>query len=272
VNPDQSVITPLGRTAVPPLAGAVGMIKVRARCGEARDEDNVIMLHGDASDGADVLDMPEPPPVGEYVSVGFPHPEWGTRFRNYCLDARPVPASGTSWAMEVSSTVRDVIRLSFEGMENLPAGVSAVLIDQAVTSTVDLRQAASYAYVNTSPGSSRRFSIAIGGAEYIQGALAREGAIPDAYQLGQNFPNPFNPLTTIRYGLPVSSHVTLTVYNVVGQKVALLVDEDRPAGYHAVAFDGVHLASGVYLYRMSAEAVDGSAQGFTEVRKLTLLK
>ena len=81
--------------------------------------------------------------------------------------------------------------------------------------------------------------------------------------LGQNYPNPFNPSTTIRYGLPNRSHVTLTVFNTLGQQVAQLVNGDMEAGYHEVKFDASKLASGVYLYRMQA----GS---YVETRKLLL--
>jgi hypothetical protein len=68
----------------------------------------------------------------------------------------------------------------------------------------------------------------------------------------QNYPNPFNPSTTISYGLPQRSQVTLSVFNTLGQQVAQLVNGDMEAGYHEVKFDGGKLASGVYLYRMQA--------------------
>jgi hypothetical protein len=83
--------------------------------------------------------------------------------------------------------------------------------------------------------------------------------------VSQNYPNPFNASTTIRYGLPIRSHVTLTVFNTLGQQVAVLQNGEREAGYHEVKFDGRNLASGVYLYRLQA----GS---FVQTRKLLLLK
>jgi hypothetical protein len=75
---------------------------------------------------------------------------------------------------------------------------------------------------------------------------------PVQFELEQNYPNPFNPSTTIRYGLPAKSQVTLTVFNTLGQQVATLVDETQDIGYHDVRFNGASLASGVYFYRLRA--------------------
>jgi hypothetical protein len=89
--------------------------------------------------------------------------------------------------------------------------------------------------------------------------------IPGEYRLEQNFPNPFNPTTTIRYGLPQKSAVRLTVYNLLGQEVATLVQEEQEAGYHAVSFNGSALASGMYIYQIRAEK-------FVATRKMLLLR
>jgi hypothetical protein len=76
--------------------------------------------------------------------------------------------------------------------------------------------------------------------------------VPSTYVMFQNYPNPFNPSTIIRYGLPEKSAISLDVFNSLGQKVATLIDGEEEAGYHEVSFDGSGLASGVYVYRLTA--------------------
>lgn len=89
--------------------------------------------------------------------------------------------------------------------------------------------------------------------------------LPEKASLDQNYPNPFNPSTTIRYAVPESGKVTLEVYNLLGQRVAVLIDDVMQAGTHQLSFDARNLASGVYLYRLNT-----SGQVLT--RKMTLVK
>jgi hypothetical protein len=89
--------------------------------------------------------------------------------------------------------------------------------------------------------------------------------IPTEYSLAQNYPNPFNPVTSIEFGLPEDAKVKVTVYNVLGQMVAELVNADMEAGYHVVHWDGEHAASGVYFYRIEANE-------FTSTRRMVLMK
>ncbi|MGA9120906.1 MAG: FG-GAP-like repeat-containing protein [Bacteroidota bacterium] len=89
--------------------------------------------------------------------------------------------------------------------------------------------------------------------------------IPTTFTAEQNYPNPFNPATTIRFGLPYQSRVTLIVYNMLGQQVAELVNGDQDAGYHEVRFDGRNLSSGVYFYRIQAG-------DFTQTKRLMLVR
>ncbi len=89
--------------------------------------------------------------------------------------------------------------------------------------------------------------------------------VPATYALWQNYPNPFNPSTTLAFDLPEPTHVRLTIYDVLGRRVALLMDEERPAGRFQVDWDASRLPSGTYLYRLETA-------GFTATRTLTLVK
>jgi len=88
---------------------------------------------------------------------------------------------------------------------------------------------------------------------------------PEDYSLSQNYPNPFNPSTMIKYSIPEKSHITIKIYNVLGSEVAVLVNEEKPAGSYEVNFNAADLSSGVYYYTISAGK-------YNETRKMILLK
>lgn len=94
--------------------------------------------------------------------------------------------------------------------------------------------------------------------------------IPDEFKLQQNYPNPFNPTTTIPFQLPVDGNVTLTVYNILGQQVQVLVREEMQAGYHEAVLDASRLASGTYIYRIEIQSDDH--QSFIDNGKMILVK
>jgi hypothetical protein len=89
--------------------------------------------------------------------------------------------------------------------------------------------------------------------------------IPTSYSLSQNFPNPFNPTTTIQFSIPQAGLVNLTVYNILGEQIKTLIDEYRGIGSHTVQFDANSLSSGIYLYRMKARS-------FVETKKMIFIK
>ena len=83
-------------------------------------------------------------------------------------------------------------------------------------------------------------------------AVALDDAQPTAFNLAQNFPNPFNPQTTIRFSLPTAAPTELSVYDIAGQRLVTLINDFRPAGTHQLRFDATHLANGLYFYRLRA--------------------
>jgi hypothetical protein len=141
-----------------------------------------------------------------------------------------------------SGVESDTLRIS--GISFADAGEYRVLVSNgAGTDTSDV------AFVAVTPVTSVRY----------------HDGIPEVYALHQNFPNPFNPSTQIRFDIPQEANVLLELFNVLGQRVAVLVDEHRSAGYYTEQLDAGHLASGIYFYRITA----GEFRG---IKKLMLIR
>jgi len=92
-----------------------------------------------------------------------------------------------------------------------------------------------------------------------------EHLVAEQFELLQNYPNPFNPATNITFKIPVTSHVTLEIFDVAGRRIATLLDESHSPGTHTVTWDASTLASGVYLYRLQAG-------DFRQTRSMMLMK
>lgn len=122
--------------------------------------------------------------------------------------------------------------------------------------------------VNGRPGSwNHATNFAVTASDPVSGV---EGAAPPSFELEQNFPNPFNPSTTIRYSIASSSSVTLEIYSITGRLVTTLINETQDAGTYQVQFVDPGMSSGVYIYRIQARPMEGP--GFVATRKFALLK
>ncbi|MBN2092106.1 fibronectin type III domain-containing protein, partial [candidate division KSB1 bacterium] len=96
-------------------------------------------------------------------------------------------------------------------------------------------------------------------------------AIPEQFVLFPNFPNPFNPSTRIKYGIPRESMIEITLFNILGKRVQILVQKQQPAGYYEIIFDATQLASGIYLLAMQGQEKDGT-ETFKAMKRILLLK
>jgi len=273
INPDlSSPANPLAKEFASTSEGKIQWsIRILAQCQEARDEDNVAGVVANISNNWDEMNYPEPPTIGEYVSVSFPHPEWGKLSENYCIDFRPESSEGHVWPLAVATNIRDKVHLTFEGLESVPEENEIWLIDEVVPVAQNLRQNKNYIVAAASPEHPRRLKLVVGKRDFVEEKIDDTQVIPTTYELNQNFPNPFNPATTIRYGLPQAERVTLKIYNLLGEEVALIMnDELRVAGYHVAIWDGRNklgevVGSGVYIYRFRAG-------NFVSIKKMALVK
>jgi hypothetical protein len=254
---------------LPYRQNAKWFIQILANCQEARDVDNAAVAIPEASSDWDNYDRPEPLVIGEYVAVYFPHPEWGKVFKAYTTDARPEPSDGEIWDFEVRTNIRDRVRLTFANLASVPGEFEVWVMDQTLNLSHNLRESNNYVIAGTEHP--KRLQLVVGKRGFVAEKRATVERTPVAYELSQNFPNPFNPSTTIRYGLPREERVALTIYNTLGEEVLTLIeDEMQKAGYHAAIWDGRNragqvAASGVYIYKLRA----GS---FTSIKKMALVR
>ena len=101
--------------------------------------------------------------------------------------------------------------------------------------------------------------------------LSPIAALPESFELSQNFPNPFNPTTTIRYNISFESNIKLNVFNSLGENVHEFQIGTKPAGFYELNFNSIGLSSGVYFYSLLANSTDGK-HSFRETRKMILMK
>ncbi len=100
----------------------------------------------------------------------------------------------------------------------------------------------------------------------LTGIAGEDILLPKKFELMQNYPNPFNPVTNIKYAVPKLTHIMVEVYNVLGQRIKTLVNEEKQAGYYIIDFDASNLASGFYIYRLE------SGSRFNAVKKMIVTK
>lgn len=97
-------------------------------------------------------------------------------------------------------------------------------------------------------------------------------SVPTTYVVYPAYPNPFNPATTVKYGVPTRSTVTVRVYSILGQEVATLYNGVQTEGYHTLSWSASGMASGIYFIKVSAQALDGNATTFNHIMKVVLMK
>ncbi len=240
------------------------------------DRENIFGVMADASETWDTADRHEPPVIGNYISVAFDNTHWDERGGFYSTDVHSSSADGHEWPFIVKTNEEGVVSLDFEWTESLPSDWDVALIDMALGKVTDLRAEPAYDFACACDEEGRDFVIITGPTAFTQGAMNAYDLVPADYQLSQNFPNPFNAVTTLRFSLPEESFVSVAVYDILGQEIATLANRQAyGAGNHALIWDGRNsaggmMSTGVYLYRM--EAFSGGKAIFQDARKLIMLK
>lgn len=212
-------------------------------------------VHENASETKDDFEYRRPRAIGDILSVYFDRPEWKVPSCVFNCDVRPPVKDIEEWPLTVLIPELDKATISFNGIENIPDKFSVFLINNSKGNYYDLREDNSIQYTPETKLTS--FTVVVGKENLVQSKLNE--AIPEEFSLGRNFPNPFNPSTTIPFALPTDAHVTFKVYNILGEKICTLLSKDLETGRHYVLWNGQDrngnpATSGIYIYQMTTNA------------------
>ncbi len=206
---------------------------------------------------------------------------WSSNFSNHYslapgfeeVDSTASQLTIDAWGTYVgSSGTYDCLRIRNDEMLINTVLVNGIPIASDTTTFIEYNwvaeQVGMLATISSMPGETNpNFTLAstISFTVPTTGIQAHQPSLPTRFELQQNYPNPFNPSTTIFFTLPTTMNVQLTVYDLLGQKIATLVNGRLSSGEHQVTFNAADLPSGVYLYQLSGN-------GMTQTRRMVLLK
>ncbi len=213
-----------------------------------------------ASNSLDSEDYFAPPGDFDEARINLYNQNLPTSYKQLFVESRSAINNGQSFDLHYKNITGENITLKVNGIENFP-GDEVYLLDKTLNQFYNLMQQSTF-LINPSI-KKRNYSLLIGTAEYINSL--KTDLMPHEFSLYQNYPNPFNPTTTIRYQVPMKSHVNITIYDILGNEVKTLVNKEEQPGSYEVEFNGQNISSGVYFYRITS----GS---FTQTKKMLLLK
>ncbi|MFQ5823917.1 MAG: T9SS type A sorting domain-containing protein, partial [bacterium] len=244
---------------------------IEAVCQEALDGTNFLGVSTNALANWDKLDYLEPPYIGDYVSLRFPHDEWQIYRGAFTTDFRPPFDDGQVWHFEVQTNILNApITLKFQKLESLPSYFRVLLFDLTTFQQIDVQQNKEYNFIPDQSSLSREFDLIIGTNSYVKNSDILKETIPKEFSLSQNFPNPFNAGTTLFYQIPDICHVSIKVLNILGQEVRQLISQRQVPGVYKVYWDGKsdaskEIGSGLYIIKFEAGH-------FQQSRKVLLIR
>jgi hypothetical protein len=240
------------------------LIDISARNGLGVDKLNTVGVLTNAYDEYDALDAFEPPMLPGGISLRMDNRGWSQYGDIYTTDIRTVKEDGEYWDMEVAAEDdRHNVYLNFENIDHIPADFDVYIIDITLGVAQDLRWNPVYRYAVSSPESIHEIRFIAGTKEFVNANNAGVELYPDRFSISQNFPNPFNPQTSILITLEDMATVDLIIYNVLGEEVIRIADNTLyPTGYHNFTWRGVNhngkrVASGVYFYSTRIRDISG---------------
>jgi hypothetical protein len=221
----------------------------------------------DAEEGLDRYDFHKPRAIGLLPGIAFSRPDLDPDAPSFATDIRPAVNTIARWPFELTAPRGKEVTLMFDGVQQVPEGLEVYLVDGVHARYINVREEGIYPVTPVTERSA--FTLLIGSHDAVTEAL--DTVVPHEFALDQNFPNPFNPATTIPIAVPVTGEVTVKIYSILGEEVRTLHSGVLERGRHWLTWDGRNsagrtVATGMYLTRLSTQA------GGSHVIKMLLLK
>jgi len=245
--------------------------------GSYQDKWNTFGLHPEAADDQDPRDFHEPPVIGNYVSLAFENQNWVQGPGRYRVDIRNMSPGVKSWELGVRSSMKGVATITLDDLDHIPPRDDILLVDQIQGIAYDLRKNPNVTFAAPGEDQPYPFLLLVGERSALDRQMEALHLVPDQFELSQNTPNPFNPVTTIGISLTQDAVVTLRVFNILGQELNVLtLNQPLSSGRHRFIWAGKDsrgnpLPSGVYLYRLEVKNTTGQLL-FGDTKKMLLVK
>ena len=221
-----------------------------------------------AESGVDALDHRKPRAPGDLPMIFFERGDWGDAFTTMASDIRPPLQELDTWPFFVRTLTAEEFQLRFSDWEEVPDDLQIRLIDYQTMKAYDLRENPNHR-VERRPAGLNRFAVMVGSEAALSDKW--QELLPNHFELGKNFPNPFNPATSIPLSLPERAEIRLTIYDLLGARIKTLYEGSLEAGQYLFGWDGTNATgercpSGVYLYQLK------TGTGIETTRKMLLIK
>ncbi|MCK5076956.1 MAG: T9SS type A sorting domain-containing protein, partial [Calditrichia bacterium] len=239
-------------------------LKAKGTKSGLKDEQNFVGMRTFSGNGFDVHDYPEAPAIINNLNLSVLEND-----TLYAGNFKSISSEGACWNLQLTSSKKEsevIIDLQF--FNELPESFKIYFLDLDYKCMILVK--GNKAIVDWDDLNVRNLKLIVGKESYVNRHSENIPLIPVKFTLSQNYPNPFNPETTIRYTLAKQCQVKIEIYNILGQKINILVNKEQSTGNHFISWSGKNrtghkVGSGVYFYRVMTD-------DFTAVRKMILLR